>query len=140
MKKIIYAPGTKVVYNKNNKRFFADVLSKETIVCQVSLDTGEIAYGTLEDATDHRDDEDEDDVELTDWRTVKEGTPVLFRRDHHSAYTEGTWYGGSADYGWTAGVFYWDVDSVSGLLSLDIGARVAENGEWHINPFWCKLK
>ena len=76
----------------------------------------------------------------TDWKTVKEGTPVLFRRTKDSEYESGTWFGGLASLGANAGAFCWYVAAVSGSSARDAGARVAENGEWHIDPFWCKLK
>jgi hypothetical protein len=47
--------------------------------------------------------------------------------------------GGYARNGASAGAFYWAVDIVSGNLTRHVGARVAENGEWHIDPHYCKL-
>ena len=70
----------------------------------------------------------------TDWRNVKEGTSVLFRRYRDSEYVAGTWEGAAID-----GAFFWYVNCVSGYLVRDVGTRVADNGEWHIDPFWCKL-
>jgi hypothetical protein len=76
----------------------------------------------------------------TDWCEVKVGTPVLFRRSKEAEYEAGTWVGGNAYRGAAEGAFGWAVAAVSGGLSRGIGSRVAENGEWHIDPFWCKLK
>jgi hypothetical protein len=80
-------------------------------------------------------------VKPTSWKNVANGTPVLFRRTEKSEYEEGTW-DGSDDID-EAGLrtFYWDVISVSGQLFCQCsGASVTANGEWHIDPFWCKLK
>jgi rhodanese-related sulfurtransferase len=38
-----------------------------------------------------------------------------------------------------SGAFCWYLGDVSGALGRSVGARVADNGEWHIDPFWCKL-
>lgn len=75
----------------------------------------------------------------TNWKTIKSGTPVLFRLNKDSEYERGTWFGGVASYGVLAGAFYWVLYGDSGYLDRDFGATVAENGEWHIDPFWCKL-
>lgn len=48
--RFIYAPGTTVVYNKNTQRGFSSYVGQKTVICQVSLDTGEITYGTLQGA------------------------------------------------------------------------------------------
>jgi hypothetical protein len=77
-------------------------------------------------------------MKQTDWRNVKEGTPVLFRRIKDSEYEAGTWIGGCA-YGALSGAFCWYLDTVSGSLARDIGASISDNGEWHIDPHYCKL-
>jgi hypothetical protein len=78
-------------------------------------------------------------IKQTDWRNVKEGTPVLFRRDKDSEYEQGTWIGGPTHLGALSGAFYWYLADVSGDLYGYTSARVADNDEWHIDPFWCKL-
>jgi hypothetical protein len=72
-----------------------------------------------------------------DWKKVKEGTPVLFRRSKEDDYEAGTRAGGYAYRGATAGAFGWAM--AAGRVPKAIGARVAENDEWHIDPYYCKL-
>ena len=49
---VIYAPGTKVVYQGKvpGRGISNNFGGRTTIICEVSLDTGEIKYGTLEGA------------------------------------------------------------------------------------------
>jgi hypothetical protein len=47
---VIYAPGTKVRYNGSGNRSYQPKVGTVTFICQVSLDTGEVAYATLEGA------------------------------------------------------------------------------------------
>ncbi len=78
-------------------------------------------------------------MKQTNWKNVAKGTPVLFRRSKDSEYEQGTWVGGDANVGAPAGAFCWSLDYVSGDLSRRIGASITDKGEWHIDPFWCKL-
>jgi hypothetical protein len=74
----------------------------------------------------------------TDWRKVKKGTKVLFRRTKESYYEEAT-FGGLANTGAYAGAFCWRVGDASGNLLRFIGASITETCEWHIDPHYCKL-
>jgi hypothetical protein len=74
-----------------------------------------------------------------DWRNIKEGTPVLFRRTKDSEYEAGTWTGCSANAGALSGTFCGYLTAVSGNLVRQIGASITATGEWHVDPFWCKL-
>lgn len=75
----------------------------------------------------------------TNWKNVKRGTKVLFRRSHDSDYAEGIWYGGNVSSGATDGAFFWHTASASGYLAREVGSRVTETDEWHVDEHYLKL-
>jgi hypothetical protein len=82
----------------------------------------------------------ENDTKPTDWRYVDQGTPVLFRRTKESDYEQNVWFGGYSYFGPKPASFCWSVGSVAQGFEFTAGAAITEKGEWHIDPFWCKLK
>jgi hypothetical protein len=74
----------------------------------------------------------------TNWKNVKKGTPVLFRRTKDSEYEAGTWTGSGA-VSTLSGAFCWYLDNVSGALCRAVGTYTTYDGEWRIDRFWCKL-
>jgi hypothetical protein len=74
----------------------------------------------------------------TDWKNVKENTPVLFRWLRDSEYEDGRWAGGTISAA-NGDAFFWSVTSAADYPRRDRGTSITETGEWHIDPHYCKL-
>jgi hypothetical protein len=76
----------------------------------------------------------------TNWKEVKAGTPVLFRRSNEHKYEAGAWVKCVllTNRKACSGSFFWDVTDGEGE-PFGLISDLISNGELHIDPFWCKL-